>query len=70
MSGAIEVLGSVLIVCLSALAGVKMWIDHRERSHKRALEHRPLVELEQRIGNLEAKLAKVQLAPMLGRKFG
>jgi hypothetical protein len=63
-------LACVAVVCLALLIGEKLWIGHRERSHARALEHRPVLELEQRLVKVEHRLAGIGLAPLAGRKYG
>lgn len=58
-------LAAVLCVALACVTGLKcwaMWLAHQSK----ALEHKPLAELQAQLATLEAKLANGELRKLRG----
>lgn len=62
MYGALAAVACVLLVCASGLRGWAMWLAHESK----ALEHRPIAELEGRLSTLEGKMANGELRKLRG----
>ena len=55
--------GSVAVLAVSALLGLRMVLKHRERK----VEHAPVADLEKRITELERKASANELAKLARR---